>query len=201
MDMATKQEDCAFAVPPPLFAGRKRRAAAPNTSDSFSFFTAEDFNAFSIRGDVYESRFYGGLERRRWTVLSANSGRKSADTALTKPGQKHLLQRLWEAIEAHHIQPPNNREELENGQRRISSFSVAEHERYLALQRTLVQAQQRGLPGVLALSQDEMKFWKHLENEVKGEQTSFCKMVVRALAAEATSKEAFIPPFVDIWVR
>ncbi|RLN53408.1 hypothetical protein BBJ29_008748 [Phytophthora kernoviae] len=103
-----------------------------------------------------------------------------------KPGHKHLVQLILEAIETHRIQPPTNQDELENGQRRVSSFSVAEHERYLALQRKLMHAQQRGLPGVLALSEDEMRLWKRLENEVKGEQVRGV-LIFKAFSSSSTS--------------
>lgn len=136
----------AFAVPRRLFAGRKRRAEASRDTDSSSFFTADDFAAFSVRGDAHESRLYGELETRRRTLVTSleasNSTRKSSAAMKTKKETKHLVQLLVEAIEANRIRAPEKMLELDNARRRVSGLSVAEHEQYLMLQRKLFQAQQ-----------------------------------------------------------
>jgi hypothetical protein len=135
-----------FAVPQPLFAGRKRRAEASPSGNSAQFFTADDFAAFSVHGDAHLARLYWDLETRRRTIVtsvgSSNSGPKSSAAMQIKKKTKHLVQLLMEAIENNRIQRPDNMIELENGRRRVSGFSVAEHEQYLMLQRKLFQAQQ-----------------------------------------------------------
>lgn len=148
MDTTPRLADCpstAFAVPRRLLAGRKRRPEATTANDGSSFFTAEDFEAFSVRGDVLTSRLYGELETRRRTIVTSvapTSGRKSSATATIKKQTKHLMLLLLEAIEANRIQRPEKMLELDNARRRVSGISVAEHERYLMLQRKLFQAQQ-----------------------------------------------------------
>ncbi|ETL36260.1 hypothetical protein L916_11736, partial [Phytophthora nicotianae] len=193
----------AFAVPRRLFAGRKRRADVANDIDSATFFTADDFAAFSVRGDAHESRLYELLETRRRTILTpvkeSNSSRKRAAAMKIKPQSTHLVKLLVEAIESHRIQAPEKMLELDNARRRVSGFSVAQHEQYLMLQRKLFQAQQRGLPEVLALSQDEAKQWQHMKVEVEKEQIGFCRMMARNLAAEAALNEAQVPLAVESW--
>ncbi|KAG3164562.1 hypothetical protein PC128_g20113 [Phytophthora cactorum] len=193
----------AFAVPRRLFAGRKRRADAGNDIDSPAFFAANDFAAFSVRGDAHESRLYEPLETSRQTILTpvseSNSARKRSATMQIKQQSKHLVKLLVEAIESHRIQAPEKMLELDNARRRVSGFSVAQHERYLVLQRKLFQAQQRGLPEVLALSQDEAKQWQQMKAEVEKEQVGFCRMMARSLAVEATLNKAQVPPAAVSW--
>ncbi|KAG7377433.1 hypothetical protein PHYPSEUDO_011647 [Phytophthora pseudosyringae] len=204
----------AFAVPRRLFAGRKRRAEAVNDADRSSFFTADDFAAFSVRGDAHQSRFYEALETRRRTLVTpvhaSNSARTRSATMKIKQQSKNLAQLLVEAIEGHRIQAPEKMLELDNGRRRVSGFSVAEHEQYLVLQRKLFLAQQvqdigvltiagRGLPEVLALSQDEGKQWQRMSADVEQEQVSFCRMMARGLAAEAAANETQLPLFAASW--
>ena len=136
----------AFAVPRRLFTGHKRRAEAPR-DDNFTFFTADDFNMFSIRGDSHESRLYGELETCRRTLVTTTSGlsnrpQNSSSFIKIKEESKHLVQLLVELVETNRIQAPKKRVELDNAYRRISGFSVAEQERYMMLQRKVFQAQQ-----------------------------------------------------------
>ncbi|KAG6957958.1 hypothetical protein JG688_00010733, partial [Phytophthora aleatoria] len=193
----------AFAVPRRLFAGRKRRADAGNDIDSPAFFAANDFAAFSVRGDAHESRLYEPLETSRQTILTpvseSNSARKRSATMQIKQQSKHLVKLLVEAIESHRIQAPEKMLELDNARRRVSGFSVVQHERYLVLQRKLFQAQQRGLPEVLALSQDEAKQWQQMKAEVEKEQVGFCRMMARSLAVEAALNKAQVPLAAVSW--
>ncbi|GMF28866.1 unnamed protein product [Phytophthora lilii] len=142
--MDTKLPDepsTAFAVPRRIFAGRKRRA---EDTDHSSFFTADDFAAFSVRGVAHESRLYGPLETRRQTLVTPTvaTSRKSSAAMKIKKQTKNLVQLLVEAIEAKRIRAPEKMLELDNARRRVSGLSVAEHERYLMLQRKIFQAQQ-----------------------------------------------------------
>ncbi|KAE8906406.1 hypothetical protein PF005_g11683 [Phytophthora fragariae] len=205
MDTTPKLADgpsSAFAVPQRLFAGRKRRSEAAIDPDSSPFFTADEFAAFSVRGDVHESRLYGEFEAKRRTIVSPetpDSGRKSSAAVQVKKQTKHLMLLLVEAIEANRIQRPEKMLELDNARRRVSGIPVAQHERYLQLQRKLFQAQQRGLPEVLALSADEAKQWGQMKADVEMEQVGFCRMMARSLAAEAAANEMQIPAFALSW--
>uniref|UniRef100_H3GEH9 Little elongation complex subunit 2 C-terminal domain-containing protein n=1 Tax=Phytophthora ramorum TaxID=164328 RepID=H3GEH9_PHYRM len=203
MDATLKLSDGAFAVPRRLFTGRKRRPESPNATNSTQFFSADEFAAFSVRGDAHESRLYGDLETRRRTIVTSNvasSKRKSSSAMKVKRETKHLVHLLVEAIETDRIQRPEKMSEFDNGRRRVSGFSVAEHEQYLMLQHKLFLAQQRGLPEVLALSKDEAKQWEQMKSEVKNEQMTFCRMMARGLAAEAAVNEAHVPQFVASWL-
>ncbi|KAL3670317.1 hypothetical protein V7S43_004628 [Phytophthora oleae] len=193
----------AFAVPRRLFAGHKRRAEGSNAVDSSAFFTSDEYDAFSVHGDAHESRLYAELETRRRTLVatinSCKNIRKSSPAMEIKHQSKHLVLLLVEAIANGHIEAPEKMLELDNSRRRVSGFSVAEHERYLLLQRKLFQAQQRGLPEVLALSQDEAKQWQQMKADVEKEQIGFCRMMTRGLAAEAAANEALVPSFASSW--
>ncbi|KAL4171593.1 hypothetical protein KRP22_009685 [Phytophthora ramorum] len=204
MDATLKLSDGAFAVPRRLFTGHKRRPESPNATNSTQFFSADEFAAFSVRGDAHESRLYGDLETRRRTIVTSNvasSKRKSSAAMKVKRETKHLVHLLVEAIETDRIQRPEKMSEFDNGRRRVSGFSVAEHEQYLMLQHKLFLAQQRGLPEVLALSKDEAKQWEQMKSEVKNEQMTFCRMMARGLAAEAAVNEAHVPQFVASWYK
>ena len=137
----------AFAVPQRLFTGRKRRAEALPTN-SYVFFTADDFHTFSIYGYNHKSRLYGELAARRQALVNRSTGRSIPSPKSSVPIQrranesKHLVQLLVDMIENKRIHAPDNRVEVDNARRRISRFSVAEHEQYLALQRKMYQAQQ-----------------------------------------------------------
>ncbi|OWZ02560.1 hypothetical protein PHMEG_00025858 [Phytophthora megakarya] len=193
----------AFAVPRPLFTRRKRRAEGPTEHDKNSFFSANDFASFSTRGDVHESRLYGELETRRRIIVTlendSNSSQNSSTTMKIAQQSKHLVQLLLEAIENHHIQAPEKMSEFDNARRRVSGFSVAQHERYLMLQYKVFHAQQRGLPEVLALTPDEAQQWQHLKAEVEYEQVGFCRMIARGLAAENAASQNHVPLFVKSW--
>ncbi|KAJ8576939.1 hypothetical protein ON010_g2264 [Phytophthora cinnamomi] len=174
----------------------------PWSSGVRSFFTADEFAAYSVRADTHLSRLYGELETRRRTLVTSaapSSGRKSSAAVKLKKQTKHLVMLLVEAIEANRIQRPEKVLELDNARRRVSGISVAEHERYLMLQLKLFQAQQRGLPEVLALSADEAKQWKQMKTEVELEQVSFCRMMARGLAAEAAASEMQVPALAMSW--
>ncbi|POM62569.1 hypothetical protein PHPALM_28260, partial [Phytophthora palmivora] len=192
-----------FAVPGRLLTSRKRCAECPSDVDSDSFFTADAFATFSTHGDIYKSRRYGELETRRRTIVTpgnaSDSSSKSSSTMNTMQQSKHLVQLLVEAIESHRIRAPEKMLELDNARRRLSGFSVAQHERYLVLQRKVFQAQQRGLPEVLSLSQDEAKQWQEMKAEVEKEQVGFCRMMTRGLAAEDVVNQAQVPSFVGSW--
>ncbi|KAI9992669.1 hypothetical protein PInf_014536 [Phytophthora infestans] len=192
-----------FATPRRLLGGRKRRAEDCNDIESPAFFTTNDFASFSVRGDVHESSLYEALETRRRTILTPvnepNSTSKRSAAMQIKQQSKHLVKLLVEAIESRRIRAPEKILELDNARRRVSGFSVVQHERYLMLQRKLFQAQQRGLPEVLALSQDEATQWQQMKAEVELEQVGFCRMMARSLAAECAFNEAHIPPAVKSW--
>ncbi|KAF1788856.1 hypothetical protein GQ600_16549 [Phytophthora cactorum] len=105
---------------------------------------------------------------------------------------KQQSKHLWRLLR------PSNSSSGENaGARQCTSKGlrvlVAQHERYLVLQRKLFQAQQRGLPEVLALSQDEAKQWQQMKAEVEKEQVGFCRMMARSLALEAALNKAQVP--------
>ncbi|KAI9992887.1 hypothetical protein PInf_014825 [Phytophthora infestans] len=188
-----------FATPRRLLGGRKRRAEDCNDIESPAFFTANDFASFSVRGDAHESSLYEALETRRRTILTPvnepNSTSKRSAAMQIKQQSKHLVKLLVEAIESRRIRAPEKILELDNARRRVSGFSVVQHERYLMLQRKLFQAQQ-----VLALSQDEATQWQQMKAEVELEQVGFCRMMARSLAAECAFNEAHIPPAVESWV-
>eukprot|EP00644_Phytophthora_capsici_P003801 jgi/Phyca11/544514/estExt2_Genewise1Plus.C_PHYCAscaffold_150098 len=194
----------AFAVPRRLVAGHKRHADGSITADRSAFFTSDDYDAFSVLGDAHESRLYAELETRRRTLVTLNNSskntRKTTSVMEIKHQSKHLIQILVEAIANGSIEAPEKMLELDNARRRVSGFSVAEHERYLLLQRKRIHAQQRGLPEVLALSQDEAKQWQQMKADVEKEQIGFCRMMMRGLAAEAAANEALVPSFADSWV-
>lgn len=54
---------------------------------------------------------------------------------------------------------------------------------------------------MLALSADEAKQWKQMKADVAYEQVNFCRMMARALAAEAAANEMQVPAFAMSWVR
>lgn len=199
----------AFAVPRQLFACRGRHGASDN-NDSGAFFTADEYALFSLRGDVHKSRLYEELETRRQIVLTPVNASKCASRCASKRSRKienkhlhtkNMVQLLVEAIESHQIQAPENMLELDNARRRVSNFSVVQHEQYLKLQHKLYQALQRGLPEVLALSEDEAKQWHKTKSEIEKEQVSFCRTMARGLAAEAAINETQVPAMAEAWVR
>ncbi|TDH70072.1 hypothetical protein CCR75_006768 [Bremia lactucae] len=198
MDSATT-----FAVPRQLFAGRKRRPFCPLENRGDAFFTIEDYEAHSIRGDVHESRLYESLETSRQTILTplnaSTRTHKRTTPMKIKHQSKNLVQLLVEAIENHRMQAPETMLELDNGRRRISGLSVAQHEQYLKLQRKCVQAQQRGLPEVLALSEEETTEWHELTAMVEQEQVSYCRMIMRGLATEAAVNDTKVPEAAESW--
>ncbi|POM62896.1 hypothetical protein PHPALM_27902 [Phytophthora palmivora] len=154
----------------------------PHEVDSDSFFTADAFATFSTHGDIYKSRRYGELETRRRTIVTpgnaSDSSSKSSSTMNTMQQSKHLVQLLVEAIESYRIRAPEKMLELDNARRRLSGFSVAN------------MNEQRGLPEVLSLSQDEAKQWQQIKAEVEKEQVGFCRMMTRGLAAENVVNQA-----------
>ncbi|CAI5734830.1 unnamed protein product [Peronospora destructor] len=194
----------AFAVPRTLFTGQKRRADASPNMDRSSFFTSDDFTTFSIRGDVHESRFYGEVETRRRTLVTttrtSHLTRARTTVMNIKKTRKHLIQLLVEAVETNRIQAPGKKKiELDSARRRISKLSVPEHEQYLILQRKICQAQQRGLPEVLALPENEAKQWKKMKSSVKKEQLEFSRVMTRGLAFESDVNESQVPSFAASW--
>ncbi|CAH0492413.1 unnamed protein product [Peronospora farinosa] len=198
--MDTTSSLSAFTVPRKLLTGHKRHADASIDRPPLFFLTFNDFATFSIRGDVQESRFYNDLEMHRRTLVTTKDTshvtRQKSSGINIKRTTHHLIQLLMEAIKTSRIQiPAQKRIELENARRRISSFSVSEHEQYLMLQCSLFQAQQRGLPEVLALGTKEAKQWQKMKVKVEREQVEFCRMMTKGLAFEAAVHENQVPSF------
>ncbi|CAH0474165.1 unnamed protein product [Peronospora belbahrii] len=204
MTMDMTSASTAFAVPRQLLLGHKRRAIACHDPKSSSFFTADDFDTYSIRGDGFESQLYGELETHRRTLVTTAKPlqwkHKSSMTIDMTKKRKHLMQLLFEAIQMKRIQAPEKLLAVfDNVRRRISRISVAEHDQYLQLQRSIYQAQQRGLPEELALSEDEAKQWQQMKKYAETEQVEFCSLMTRGLAAEAAFYETHVPLFAASW--
>ncbi|KAI9913682.1 hypothetical protein PsorP6_006480 [Peronosclerospora sorghi] len=188
----------AFVVPRRLFTAPTRRA---DVSPSL-FCTPAAFASFSVFGDTFESRFYGPFEAQALPLIPRASPRKrSSHWHERKKETTDLIQLLADAVDRKRMEAPTNPIEVENAHRRVSHLSVAQHEAYLKLLYKRVDAQKRGLPGVLALGPEDTKEWHDLHPDVEQEQVVYCRMLARALAAEAAAQEKHAPTFVLSWYK
>lgn len=152
----------AFAVPRPLVAARRKRKAEPETEGGWdasiqqsSYFTADEYARFSIRGDAHESSRYQHEERLRQTLLTdaaSSEPEASAETdqddrlrRAAKIKSKHLVELVVSWVEKNvDVEDSSNRSRIlmtDNARRRISALTVDDHEEYLALVRKRNDAQ------------------------------------------------------------
>ncbi|DBA04415.1 TPA: hypothetical protein N0F65_010011 [Lagenidium giganteum] len=115
--------------------------------------------------------------------------------------QRHLLDILYDR------KHKADADSAENISRRISTLTIAQHVQYLKLLQKRVTAQLvgmvvmclRGLPALLALSNQEAQEWTDLDSLVELEQAALRADLERLARKDCAARYTFVPTFAHHW--